>query len=240
MQREIQLLPNPGINSHTFIIQEALPVGEDEGVEPKYLLSGTLSGRPRKRIQLVERLYNDYTFREIMLVWQRFRQAGLPVPPTLRKTSINSLVYTDMKAKGSEIYGKGMHFIYTDPYRNERDRPNGIEGNLDAVFVSLIEDKMPLLEARAAQIANVASNALLFLPHDDPFELIVHPSEEWDFCILDLKEAAYAHANITEFSPSFYHEGNLHSAHAVLNILKKLANILKLKADRGSRMSTPG
>src|SRR5688572_175945 len=74
----------------------------------KHCLETTLGGdQPTTTIPLIERNFDP----SYIDAWIAFREAGIAVTPTLHLSSRNTLLVTDLKADGSELYGKGLSQI---------------------------------------------------------------------------------------------------------------------------------
>jgi hypothetical protein len=142
------------------------------GLEPKALIEGQVAG---KDVYLMERRLDPVYEAN----WFAMKKAHLPVVPTLRKTE-DKLIVTDVKADGSETYGKGFLSAI-----GERSRPD-----VDTHFLELTTGEN--LQAITQQIDTYidrANQAGIAIPWDDPFELLVHPNGSWQLIILDLRNA---------------------------------------------------
>src|SRR5579863_2662717 len=103
------------------------------GWDQKSLLEGKIGTHP---INLVERSYSQRYVEN----WGAFNAVGLPVVPTLRY-GVNkdgepeTLFMTDIKADGSEIYGRNfLHVLESKRANNSRFRPRH---KLDGFFLDL-------------------------------------------------------------------------------------------------------
>jgi hypothetical protein len=101
----------------------------------------------------------------MIATWLAFRDAGLPVAPELFTRPGNTVFVADVKADGSEVFGKYLRCTLQQDMPRERPRP------------------------KIDEYVSKADNASLVLPKDDPFELIIHPNGEWDLITLDLTNA---------------------------------------------------
>ncbi|MBI2334436.1 hypothetical protein HYU96_01415 [Candidatus Daviesbacteria bacterium] len=147
-----------------------------EGAETKHVLEGRVG---RRRIFLVEREFNQSYINN----WHIFRKAGLPVVPTLRVSSRNTLLVTDIKADGSEIYGKSLLTSLHDIHEI-RSRPRL---NVDRVFLQLTQPgNFQSIDRKTKEYLDIANSERIRLPFDDPFEFVVHPDGSWELMILDL------------------------------------------------------
>ena len=68
------------------------------GTEPKNYVRGRVGNYD---ISLIERIHETNSYERN---WKAFKEAGLPVLPTLRKTLEGRLFVTNVKADGSEVY----------------------------------------------------------------------------------------------------------------------------------------
>lgn len=91
------------------------------------LLTGYIGDAPK--VSVVQRSFNQ----TIIDNWNAFKAAGLPVVPTLRVCSDETLLVTDIKEDGSETYGNGLIYTLADIF-SERFRPNKM---LEATFLEL-------------------------------------------------------------------------------------------------------
>jgi hypothetical protein len=120
--------------------------------------------------------------------WHAYRAAGIPTVPTLR-TSDNrgTLLVTDVKADGSEVYGKGMAQALSGRHDIGRYRANT---QIDPLFLEITADKnWQVIVNKANEYTERAVDAGIVLAYDDAFEMIVHPDGTWDLIALDLLHA---------------------------------------------------
>src|SRR6266567_1114957 len=115
MSESITAYPISGAKPREIQVNAKIPL--HGGNETKNRLEGTLAQR---EVSLIERpLDQNYVDN-----WYAFREVGLPVVPTLRESSRGTLLVTDVKADGSEIYGKGlMHTLEHPMHYEPRERP---------------------------------------------------------------------------------------------------------------------
>lgn len=147
------------------------------GIEPKNLVEGTVGGHAMSLVERVK-FASEYLYN-----WRAFKAAGLPVVPTVRiNEQTGTLLVTDIKADGSEIYGKAMAYNLDEELFRRR-----IE--VDARFLHLMQNELGDIERRVKEYVALADAHSLGLPFDDPFELVVHPSGSWNLLILDLQHA---------------------------------------------------
>jgi len=133
---------------------------EAGGRQSKALIEATVGERP---ISLIQRPYSEH----IVKFWQSSRDAGLPVVPTLRQITMDgeqSLLYTDVKADGSEVYGKALKKVLSSGF--PRERPP--EPSVDRHFLEITNsENLPDVVTRANEISMLATERGLRLPVDD-------------------------------------------------------------------------
>lgn len=156
----------------------ALPMLMDEG---RNVLWVRVNGRAVPLLEsLDDRAYQGYADN-----WQRFRDAGMPVPPLYLRGLSGTLLIPDIKEGGSEVYGTGMA---RDMYRQlRRDRPRP---GVDQHFIRLTgPDALPAVVAEVRAYVDRATRHNLQLPDHDPFQLVVHSDGTWKLAIRDLRTA---------------------------------------------------
>jgi hypothetical protein len=123
--------------------------------------------------------------KDFYMKWKMLKDAGLPVPNTVRITSDKTVAITDLTVNGSELYGKsdGEKVIFEEYLKPENHRKSK---NLDGLFLSVKSDE---IFAEANRIATIATENNICLPFDDPLIMIVHPDGTWSLIILDLGDA---------------------------------------------------
>lgn len=170
------------------------PGGEEimsNGIESKLRHKATIeSGSREKQVRLVERK-NIKTFGpDYASQWQLFRNAGLPVVPTLRKTERGTVMMTDLTADGSEIYGKDLSsmllqglFQFSHIDKNKLPKIKYVNS-----FLEIMEgEEFERLKRKVKEYQELANTNGILLPTDDPFELIIHPDGTWELVIIDLR-----------------------------------------------------
>jgi hypothetical protein len=149
------------------------------GWEEKSLIEATVGDH---EVSLVKRHYDPHYIE----TWQAFREAGLPVVPTLRLAEIDgypSMLMTDLKVDGSELYGSGL----AKTLRSGQPRVRPPDPNVDGRFLELTTpDQIEAVRAKAKEYAHRATQYGIKLPSDDAFELHIHPGGEWGLITLDL------------------------------------------------------
>lgn len=119
--------------------------------------------------------------------WRRCHEAGIRVPSEVLVSDEDTLFVTDVKADGSEVYGKGMaRALGSYNPDQERHRPHP---EIDAHFMHLTApENIHAIEAEARRVSALAIQANMELACDDPFELVIHPDGSWELMSLDLNE----------------------------------------------------
>lgn len=167
----------------TLNIIEATPLSIGYG-SVKQHLTATIDGT-NQVVSLIER-NNDPL---LVQGWLAMREAGIPTVPTLRQTSRNTLLVTDVKADGSEVYGRGLAeqqiMSYLDPtVERQRLRPA-----MDQRFLKISAwHRFHKIRKAAINYADRATDRGLCLPYDDPFEMLVRPDGSWGLIALDVRE----------------------------------------------------
>ncbi len=172
---------------------------------------------------LIERNFDA----EYIDAWLAFHEAGLAVTPSLQLSSRNTLLVTDLKADGSEIYGKGLKQILFDqswpidddpPAQRQRPRPE-----TDKKFLGLFKwYHFRKIEREAFRFAEEAAERGIEIPLDDPFELYVRPDGSWNFIALDLHGGGATGRDKNELSALHYAR-----AHMVVNNLYHIHQLLQ-------------
>lgn len=189
------------------------PIGM--GVETKNLLTANVIGATAMGpLTYVERDYSDPYERRARNTYIKnytaLREAGVPVVPEVLTTDNDRLLVTDVKADGSEVYGRGMAWALSwCSDDSERSRPHR---DVDPHFLRLTSpEKLPDIEKQASVYAANAAEHDIVLAADDPFELKVGPDGRWDLIALDLSEA------VTGFSAQRGYNPRIHGTVAELN-----------------------
>lgn len=175
-----------GLNTHDIKVLSKKQF-EKGGVEKKFRIEGEISrGEKTKAVSLVERDFGERN-KDYLGKWKKLKEVGLPVVSTMRLTDQNKIVMTDLKADGSELYGKGIVFeIALAKYANKTPRESS---NIDKIFLEIMdnEEEVELIKEKTNEYAKIATENGISLAVDDPFELVVHPNGEWDLVCLDLE-----------------------------------------------------
>lgn len=168
----------------------------DTGEETKYRHELVLNGRTRnKSMRMIER--PDATFLhssiKVSEKWRVFKEAGLPVVPTIRKTKEGKLFVTDLTVDGSEIYGKNVRakLQYVLEFPDDVDSKEFLsEIRRIKVFLQILQgEEFEKLIAQVQKYQDLANEKNIGLPTDDAFELILHPDGSWELITLDLMSA---------------------------------------------------
>jgi hypothetical protein len=117
--------------------------------------------------------------------WERFRAAGLPVPPMFLRGQDGRLLIPELKQDGSEVYGTGLaRDLY---HRRPRERPRPA---IDAMYLRLTDPRhFDAITLQVRRYARLASEQKLQLPFHDPFQLWVRPDGSWELTMRDLRAA---------------------------------------------------
>lgn len=154
------------------------------GFEKKGLVFGRINGH---EITMIERISNPEIY---LRVWKEAKEVGLPVVPTARvNLDDNTLLITDLKADGGEIYGKSLRVLYGEfryfdseaweDYRRNREN--------DDAFLTLMEpDNFLKVKERIHFYVQLANKHQFILPTEGPFELLIQPDGRWRIIMLDL------------------------------------------------------
>jgi hypothetical protein len=122
--------------------------------------------------------------------WRAFRQAGITVSPDMyviaqdTPAPLGRQLVPDMKADGSELYGKYMAWSLSKLRPRERTNPHA-----DERFIKLLGKKEQQVRTDIACRAALATRNNVQLAYDDAFELIMYPDSSWDLIALDLTHA---------------------------------------------------
>ena len=176
--------PGSGLKDHTLSVQSSTEI--TKGTEPgKFSLSAVLRHENKERVvNLVERADKEYALKYAEN-WEICKKIGLPVVPTLRVTTQDSIVMTNLTADGSQLFGKAYAIEISKETKKRSLSPR------EKRFLELTDDKhFSEIEKQVRFYAELACNneaSLPFiLPTDDAFELIIHPSGDWKLILLDL------------------------------------------------------
>jgi hypothetical protein len=161
------------------------------GVEVKTRFQARVKrGIKERSVRLVSRLRNRHQARsygiDYVKQWELFKEAGLPVVPTLRtKQEDNEYIYvTDLTADGSEIYGKSVFIKIMEPQGLSVYDFNP-KYKLSSFLLKISTEE---IKQEAYKIADLATDRSILLPADDPLELVVSPKGKWKLVILDLEQ----------------------------------------------------
>lgn len=156
------------------------------GGKEKWAIAAEITRNSRhKPLALVERDFGQDTNR-IVEVWKRCKDVGIPVVPTLGITQRGTVVMTDLRADGSELYGKSLVFYS----HGEKREPS----ELDSIFLQILSDteKLKAIKEEAIRLAVKAGESGIAMPIDDPFELLVKPDGTFSLICLDLELGLYS------------------------------------------------
>lgn len=162
----------------------------ERGVTKKYEIEGKLETTNRTRnISLVERtFFNPNEMKEWIDNWRMLKDAGLPVPSTLRVTDEKTVLMGNMRSHGEETYGKGFACELMDNIRDHESK--GIPlipiKEVDRKFLETYSTQKSEFLAEVQRLEMMATAQNIVLPYDDAFELLVRPDGTWQLAILDL------------------------------------------------------
>jgi hypothetical protein len=182
-EERITAEPVSGRKSRKISVKSRELMPHELGYEDKYVLEGVMQRNAKtKRVSLIERPYNDPE--RIIKIWRCFKEAGLPVVPTMRRTEDKTLLVTNLKVNGSEFFGKGYWYHRThNP--DIKDLPLT---DIERQFLRATEpESMDQIKKLALYYADSATSNQIELPIDDTFELQIHPDGRWELRILDLR-----------------------------------------------------
>lgn len=149
----------------------AIPVEEEQ--EQKFLVT-------TNRGPYVQRPYHPHVIVNLLAM----QQARLPVPQgVLINPEVGIMLVPDLKADGSELYGKSLisSLISRETIRY-RPRPA-----IDEIYIDLTSsDKLPKVERALDAVIARANKHEIELPWDDPLEFRVQPSGKAKFICVDL------------------------------------------------------
>ena len=109
--------------------------------------------------------------------WLKLIRAGISTIPTVWIVGEKEVLITDMTSDGSVFYGKDN--VNPSFQRYEKNKMT----ELDAVFLSIDPEE---IKAKAEEIIKKANANGIFLPSDDPFDILIHPDGSWEVIVLDL------------------------------------------------------
>lgn len=115
--------------------------------------------------------------------WSELKSAEIPTIPTVRIIGENEVLISDLTTDGSTFFGKDNVFPSFDRFKD------GKVNNMDKLFLNIDPEE---LKQRAQQIAEKANRSGVFLPYDDPFDILVHPDGRWEIIVLDLMRSKFS------------------------------------------------
>lgn len=180
--------------------------------ESKYGVKATVKGKDKEReISLIR---HDAPFADsIVEAWRSLKEVGIPVVPTLR-TSGNTIYSTDLKADGSEFYGKSK-------LRQVEEENNYGRRKIDDLFIDLTsEDTIQKVHKRAVEIATIANRNGILLANDDTFDLRVSPQGEFEVYCLDL--SGTKKYQVDKYKPEILSRDNLLKAESFIKLLRSI------------------
>ena len=211
--------PISGRNEISLTVKQRIPFKEG-GLEDKHRIEATITlpdSDKSKNVSLIERGWmgagDDYINK-----WKQFNSVGLPVVSTIRRTDKGTILLTDVKADGSEVFGGSLRSTLKNIHNLRSSNP------LDQRFLEIINDgNIEQIQSQVADFVERATKAFIALPSDGAFELIVHPNGTWNLITLDLRRAEI---NQNKSSYESLKEKNQLYADNFLLSLKKLGEML--------------
>lgn len=146
--------------------------------------------RERSLPMVVKHLSKQQTARGYSQYWASLVSAEITTLPTVRIIGYKDVLITDLTADGSVFYGKDNVYPCFDRFEK------GGLTEIDKIFLNINPEE---IRARAELMAERATKNGIFLPYDDPFDLLVHPDGGWDVVVLDLVKHKYR-ANIQKYN----------------------------------------
>lgn len=177
----------PGLDPISFEILRRKPL--KTGIEEKERLTcklvipeslGEVRFLVKKRVDLDDLMGNVELLKPSAWYYQNWlylKEVGMPTVPELYLLSDEEVLMPDLSADGSKIYGSHMVF--------ERTRKPDL---IDRIFLDIPEEET---ECEAKKLAIQATNNGVWLPYNDPLELIVHPDRARELLVLDLSAMSY-------------------------------------------------
>ncbi|HSW99294.1 MAG TPA: hypothetical protein VLF71_05680 [Candidatus Saccharimonadales bacterium] len=214
------------------------------GVEEKHVR--TIRTPDGRTTTMLERAHQDdlttpeQACQEYIAAWKAMRDAGLPVVPEVFVTSRSTLLVTDVKADGSELYGKGLRRA-AESYHPEEERVRP-RPELDATFIGITSpEAMPAVVARVDELCARAQAHGIELPVDDPFEMVVRPDGSWDLITLDVRLGNVHDLTTMDDAERRHLQANgLEVKQTFLGELEKLRNALVRKAEQDAYLQNWG
>lgn len=179
MSEQIIAEPISGRAEHSLeeVSQKEVGIGTEGGKRYLEVKVGNSEAR------FFERPYS----KEVVRIWKIFRDLGLPVVPTLRKTSRETLLMTDVTADGSRVYGKGFYGLLNGENKGIITKNFTHNPEMDNLFLKITNPiRFHLIKKKIEQYLKIAKDNFLIFPSDDPLEIVVHPDGSWDLMMLDL------------------------------------------------------
>lgn len=230
MKDTIEVLSAPsGRKEHTLKVRKSIPLYGGGGEKKVIVYAFFAQGEESKSVSLIERGFSGDA-KVYIKNWIAFKKAGLPVVSTCRETSKGTVVVTNVKADGSEIYGKGLWLaLYSEKHSivNQGTQPR-MPHPLDQTFLELTEDKrIEEIRKRVNEMVERANNNHIALNFDDACELHIHPDKSWELIILDLTMGGKV--TNAEFGRSLRRmlDGNRRAADRFIDDLRNLRRLLE-------------
>jgi hypothetical protein len=167
----------------TYLFREVSSTPLIAGTELQKSVVEVSVGNSALILSYIQRPHNQH----YIDTWKYFRRKGMPVALGLFEVVYGDspcLLVPDMKADGSELYGKSLESqLHEGSERSRPPRPIVDELFLDLVSPARIHE----VEALVDVYVELASENRITLPTDDPFELHVG-YYNWDLTTIDLDQ----------------------------------------------------
>jgi len=172
--------------------------------------------------------YGENDARDYFQVWNRLRELGFPVVNTVRQD--NKYAYIpDLTSDGSRVYGRGLQ-EYLDMDQSQSD-PYYVDlfystSSLDQVFLQLIANSLPEVQAKVGYWRDFATQNGVGLP-EDAFVIYVRPNGKWQLLMLDVEKATFD--TISDKNKAMILERNTLVSEKFMHTIQELARLLNRK-----------
>lgn len=190
-ERILNAIPGSGLHVQTLYVTESIKFTAG-GIEPKFRITANIGSPTGNEVHLIRRSFStdiDRRYKKGLYFknWLEFKRVGLPVVGSVREIEDGDILVTDLKADGSEIYGKGLlqSLIMRDDDPNPRRNKS-----IDPIFKTIMRTNHIILREEINHLVTLATKEGIMLSSDsDAFELLVHPNGAWQLVTLDLHSA---------------------------------------------------
>jgi len=153
------------------------------GGKEKWKIKVSVDDVDNTPLELVERNFGEATDK-IIQRWQIAYDNDIQVVAFIKKTDRGTVVMPNITTDGSHIYGKATHYQILGGNGEIRRFEEFDQKFLD---LTASDESMEKIKQRAQEIADKATSVGIWLPYDDPLELVLHPNETWELLCLDLE-----------------------------------------------------